>query len=123
MTNTDKQVERKPTMGERLADYVATFGGSWTFVLLFSVVLGGWLLLNSFLILRHPFDPYPYIFLNLILSALAALQAPIILMSQNRLEARDRLRDENNYRVNLETGIEVRRINDKLDRLISHHKP
>lgn len=104
---------------ERLADRVTTIGGTWTFLLIFGAVLFGWVLLNSYMMVQHPFDPYPYIFLNLILSALAALQAPIILMSQNRQEARDRLRDENDYRVNLKTETEVRVINDKLDRLVS----
>ncbi len=119
-SNAEEKSQGKLKLGERLADHVASFGGSWTFLMLFGSVLLGWVLLNSLLILRHPFDPYPYIFLNLILSALATLQAPIILMSQNRLEARDRQRDENDYRINLKTEIEVGVINDKLDRLVSH---
>jgi uncharacterized membrane protein len=106
------------TFGERIADKVAAFGGSWTFIFIFFVVLGSWIILNSFLLARsEPFDPYPYILLNLCLSTLAAIQAPIILMSQNRQAAKDRLAAEHDYEVNLRAELEVRYLHEKLDEL------
>jgi uncharacterized membrane protein len=107
------------TFGERLADRIAAFGGSWTFILLFAAVLLAWVALNSVVLARahRAFDPYPYILLNLFLSMLAALQAPIIMMSQNRQAARDRLEAAHDYEVNLTAEIEIRTLHDKLDQL------
>ena len=105
------------TLGERLADRVAAFGGSWTFILFFLAVLAAWVVLNTG-ILAHwhdAFDPYPYILLNLFLSMLAALQAPVIMMSQNRLAAQDRLQARHDYEVNLRAEIEIAALHDKLD--------
>jgi len=104
------------TFGERLADRVARFGGSWTFILLFGATLLSWALLNAALLV-HPFDPYPFIFLNLLLSMLAALQAPVIMMSQNRQSARDRLDAAHDYAVNLKAEMEIMALHDKLDAL------
>ena len=99
---TEENERKKLTFGERLADRVAAFGGSWTFIMTFGAVLFAWILLNTIVLRQKPFDPYPYILLNLILSCIAALQAPVIMMSQNRQEAKDRERAENDYLVNLD---------------------
>lgn len=107
--------QKKLTAGERLADKVARFGGSWTFIISFGAVLLSWIVLNSFILMQKPFDPYPYILLNLILSCIAALQAPVIMMSQNRQEAKDRERAENDYLINLKAEIEVRNLHQKID--------
>ncbi|MDR6936127.1 MULTISPECIES: DUF1003 domain-containing protein [unclassified Luteibacter] len=104
------------TFGERLADNVSRFGGSWTFIIVFAVILMLWTGVNSF-VLKHPFDPYPYIFLNLMLSMLAAVQAPVIMMSQNRQAAMDRLDAANDYKVNLKAEIEIMGLHDKLDQI------
>src|SRR5436189_990614 len=117
--NIEKQFERKLTFGEHLSDKIATFGGSWRFIILFGAVLLGWIALNAALLANRGFDPYPFILLNLILSCLAAIQAPIIMMSQNRAEARDRLRGENDYKVNLKAELEIRHLHEKLDHLLS----
>src|SRR5262245_2715004 len=109
--------EEGMTFGERVADQVAQFGGSWTFIGSFLLFMILWMILNHQL--KRPFDPYPFILLNLCLSCLAALQAPIIMMSQNRQEAKDRLRSENEYLVNLKAELEIRHLNLKLDRLLS----
>jgi uncharacterized membrane protein len=119
-TNINVEFERRLTLGERVADRVAEFGGSWSFISAFAAVLFGWLVINSTVFLTQPFDPYPYILLNLVLSCLAALQAPVIMMSQNRQEAKDRLRGEHDYRVNLKAEIEIRHIIAKLDQLVTH---
>ena len=108
------------SFGERLADRIADFGGSWTFITLFGCVILIWVLINTIFLLARPFDPYPFILLNLFLSCLAALQAPVIMMSQNRQEARDRLRSENDYRVNLKAELEIRQLHEKLDHLLQH---
>jgi uncharacterized membrane protein len=107
------------TFGERLADRIASFGGSWTFILLFFAFLLAWTLLNSFLLARRhdAFDPYPYIFLNLMLSMLAALQAPVIMMSQHRQTVRDRVEAQTDYEVNLKAELEIRALHEKLDAL------
>ncbi|HEX6041454.1 DUF1003 domain-containing protein [Longimicrobium sp.] len=107
------------SFGDRLADRIAAFGGSWPFILSFLAFLTGWMVLNSgILAARHEsFDPYPYILLNLILSTLAALQAPVIMMSQNRQATRDRLDAANDYEVNLKAETEIRALHDKLDAL------
>ena len=106
------------TFGERMADRIAAFGGSWPFIGLFGAFLAGWIVLNSVLLARRDvWDPYPYILLNLMLSTLAALQAPVIMMSQNRQAARDRLNAANDYEVNLKAEMEIRALHDKLDTL------
>ncbi len=109
----------KSTVGQKLADRLAAFGGSWTFLLIFGGILFAWILINSIRLLHRPFDPYPFILLNLVLSCLAATQAPVIMMSQNRQEARDRKRADEDYRVNLKAELEIRHIQSKLDQLLS----
>ena len=103
--------------GDRLADRVAAFGGSWAFILIAVAAICVWMLINVTLS-KDAFDPYPYILLNLVLSCTAALQAPIIMMSQNRSEARDRLRAENDYKVNLKAELEIRHLHEKIDHLL-----
>jgi uncharacterized membrane protein len=103
--------------GERIADRVADFGGSWTFILLFLAFLVAWATVNTVVLATRAFDPYPFIFLNLMLSMIAALQAPIIMMSQKRQALRDRLAAENDYTVNLKAEVEIRQLHDKLDEL------
>jgi uncharacterized membrane protein len=117
-SDISKQFERKLTFGERLSDHIASFGGSWRFISLFGAVLFGLIILNAIFLLNRGFDPYPFILLNLILSCLAAIQAPIIMMSQNRAEARDRLRAENDYKVNLKAELEIRHLHEKIDHLL-----
>jgi uncharacterized membrane protein len=114
-----KQFEKKLTFGERLSDHIAEFGGSWKFLISFGAVLVIWIAINGIILVTRAFDPYPFILLNLILSCLAAIQAPIIMMSQNRAEARDRLRAENDYKVNLKAELEIRHLHEKLDHLLS----
>jgi uncharacterized membrane protein len=118
--NLNLTFDRSVTLGQRVADRVASFGGSWTFIGFFSLVLAVWIGVNSLALLKRPFDPYPYILLNLFLSCLAAIQAPVIMMSQNRMEARDRLRSENDYQVNLKAELEIRHLHEKLDVLLKH---
>ena len=108
--------------GQRLADNVATFGGSWTFIISFSFFILIWISLNVFWFLNKGFDPYPFILLNLILSCLAALQAPVIMMSQNRQESKDRDRAKKDYMVNLKAELEIKTLNDKIDHLILHQQ-
>jgi uncharacterized membrane protein len=113
-----EEYEGKMSLGDRVADRVAQFGGSWTFIIIFAGVLLTWMFINSLpLILHRPFDPYPYILLNLVLSTLAAIQAPIIMMSQNRQSAKDRLHAQHDYEVNLMAEMEIRDLHDKLDSL------
>ena len=109
------------TLGQRAADAVARFGGSWTFILLFAGVLVAWMALNALLLRKAAFDPYPFILLNLVLSCLAAIQAPIIMMSQRRQDERDRVQAENDYKVNLKAELEVREMREALDRLHAEH--
>lgn len=111
--------EIAPTLGQRLADRIARFGGSWTFILAFLGFLCFWAFLNSQILgpIHAEFDPYPYIFLNLFLSMLAALQAPVIMMSQNRQSMRDRLTASHDYQVNLKAELEIRELHDKFDAL------
>jgi uncharacterized membrane protein len=118
--NVDAEFEQKWSLGERLADRIATFGGSWTFLICFGGFLALWIAMNTMVLLRHPPDPYPFILLNLILSCLAAIQAPVIMMSQNRQEAKDRLRSQHDYQVNLKAELEIRHLHDKIDHLLSH---
>ena len=113
----NQEFEAQMTMGERVADKVAQFGGSWTFIGIFGAILVVWMAVNSFFLLRKPFDPYPYILLNLVLSTLAALQAPVIMMSQNRQAEKDRLQAKQDYEINLMAEIEIRDLHDKLDAL------
>lgn len=117
-SDISKQFQTGLTFGERLSDRIATFGGSWRFIIVFGAVLLGWITLNAVFLLNRGFDPYPFILLNLILSCLAAIQAPIIMMSQNRAEARDRLRAENDYKVNLKAELEIRHLHEKIDHLL-----
>jgi uncharacterized membrane protein len=118
--NVDAEFDEALTFGQRMADKLAYFGGSWTFLIFFAVFLAIWIVINSLLILARPFDPYPFILLNLVLSCLAAIQAPVILMSQNRQEAKDRRRGEYDYRVNLKAELEIRQLHAKLDLLLTH---
>jgi uncharacterized membrane protein len=116
--NVGVEFEDRRTAGERVADRMASFGGSWKFILIFLAVLVVWIVVNSvYLLVRH-FDPYPFILLNLVLSCLAAIQAPVIMMSQNRQEAKDRMRSEHDYQVNLKAEIEIRSLHEKIDHLI-----
>jgi uncharacterized membrane protein len=116
--NVNQDFDEKLTLGERLSDNIAQFGGSWTFISLFGFFLIVWMIINVVVITVHPFDPYPFILLNLILSCIAAIQAPIIMMSQNRQEDKDRKRATHDYQVNLKAEIEIRQINDKIDHLM-----
>jgi uncharacterized membrane protein len=116
--NVNKAFEEELTIGGRMADKIAEFGGSWRFIIFFGVALLFWMSLNVFVLLNRGFDPYPFILLNLVLSCLAAIQAPVIMMSQNRQEARDRLRAENDYKINLKAELEIQHLNEKLDFLI-----
>jgi uncharacterized membrane protein len=118
-SNVDKEFEREWSFGERLADRIASFGGSWSFLVIFGVFLIFWIAMNSIVLLWHPVDPYPFILLNLLLSCLAAIQAPVIMMSQNRQEAKDRLRAQHDYQVNLKAELEIRQVHEKLDHLLS----
>src|SRR5947208_4202535 len=114
----EKQFEKKLTFGERLSDRIAEFGGSWKFLITFGAVIFVWIAANAVLLATRAFDPFPFILLNLILSCLAAVQAPVIMMSQNRAEARDRLRAENDYKGNLKAELEIRHLHEKIDHLL-----
>lgn len=118
--NIETKFDQDWTLGERLADKIASFGGSWTFLICFAAFLVIWILVNTVIMVKHPADPYPFILLNLILSCLAAVQAPIIMMSQNRQEAKDRLRSENDYKVNLKAELEIHNLHEKMDHLLMH---
>lgn len=115
--NIDAQIDKKITVSERISDKISAFGGSWSFIIIFASILIIWVAINSYLFLARPFDPYPFILLNLFLSCLAAVQAPIIMMSQNRKESKDRARSENDYKVNLKAELEIRHLHEKLDNL------
>jgi len=117
--NVNSEFDQKLTFGQRVADSVAAFGGSWAFIILFGAIIAVWIGANIAL-LHKPFDPFPFILLNLVLSCLAAIQAPVIMMSQNRQEARDRLRGENDYRVNLKAELEIRGLNARVEELLKH---
>jgi uncharacterized membrane protein len=119
-TREDSEPDRR-TAGERLADAIATWGGSWAFIVFFGAFMAVWIGINAIVLSRDAFDPYPFILLNLLLSTLAALQAPIILMSQNRKEARDRHRAELDYKVNLKAELEIRHLHEKLDHLLQQN--
>jgi uncharacterized membrane protein len=117
--NVEAAWEGRRTFGERVSDFVSDFGGSWNFIISFFVILLIWISFNVWAASRVVFDPYPFILLNLVLSCIAAIQAPIIMMSQKRQEAKDRLRSENDYRVNLKAEFEIRHLHEKLDHLIN----
>jgi uncharacterized membrane protein len=117
-TNIYSDLDAKETFGQRLSDRIAAFGGSWKFIIVFFALLLGWIITNSLLLVSRAFDPYPFILLNLVLSTLAAVQAPMILMSQNRMETRDRLRSENDYKINLKAELEIRHLHEKIDHLV-----
>jgi CRP/FNR family transcriptional regulator, cyclic AMP receptor protein len=113
--NPNELIAMQLTLGERIADRVAAFGGSWRFILLFLAFMAAWIVFN--IATRRMFDPFPFILLNLILSMLAALQAPVIMMSQNRQDAKDRIRSEADYQVNVKAEVEIAELHEKLDRL------
>ncbi len=114
--NVNERFHEKMTFGQRLADQVAAFGGSWTFIIIFGLVLAVWVSVNSWMLpTRDVFDPYPFVFLNLILSMLAAIQAPVIMMSQNRQTSKDRLAAANDYEVNLKAELEIMNLHEKID--------
>lgn len=117
-----KDETKKESFGNKVADKVADFGGSWTFILSFIFFLLIWIAVNAFVFLNKGFDPYPFILLNLILSCIAALQAPIIMMSQNRQESKDRERAKNDYMINLKSELEIRILHEKIDHLIMHQQ-
>jgi uncharacterized membrane protein len=117
-SNTEEEFEHERTFQEILSDKLATFGGSWKFLVIFSFFLLCWITINSLVMFWRPVDPYPFILLNLVLSCLAAVQAPIIMMSQNRQEQKDRLRSQHDYQVNLKAELEIRLIHEKLDHLL-----
>lgn len=110
------------TLGQRLADKVAAFGGSWKFIISFGSFLVLWIIVNAVVLMSSAFDPYPFILLNLILSCIAALQAPVIMMSQNRQEEKDRERSRNDYMINLKSELEIRLLHEKIDHLILHQQ-
>jgi uncharacterized membrane protein len=115
--NPNSVIEEKATLGDRLADGVARFGGSWNFINLFTVIMLVWMGVNTWELFFKPFDPPPYIGLNLVLSMLAALQAPVIMMSQNRQDAKDRVRADLDYQVNLKAEVEIMELHEKVDRM------
>jgi len=119
-SNLNVEYQQKLTFGERVSDRMANFGGSWRFLGIFVAVFALWVIINSVIFLFTPFDPYPFIFLNLVLSGLAAVQAPIILMSQNRQDARDRLRAEHDFKVNLKAELEIRNLHEKIDQILNN---
>ena len=117
--NTEEEYEESRTLGEKLSDHLASFGGSWRFLISFAVILLVWMAYNVWRDDKAVFDPYPFILLNLVLSCLAAIQAPIIMMSQKRQDVKDRQRSNNDYRVNLKAELEIRHLHEKMDYLIS----
>jgi uncharacterized membrane protein len=118
--NINAEFDSNITIGQRIADNVAAFGGSWRFIIIFGAIIISWITLNAaVIILKKPFDPFPFILLNLVLSCLAALQAPVIMMSQNRQSAKDRYQSEHDYQVNLKAELEIRHLHDKID-FITH---
>lgn len=119
-SNIEPNIEEELTPGQRYADKIADFGGSWTFIIFFFLFILGWMITNIILLQQKPFDPYPFILLNLILSCLAALQAPIIMMSQNRKDDKDRKRSEFDYKVNLKAELEIRLLHEKIDLIMTH---
>ncbi|MCR4523575.1 MULTISPECIES: DUF1003 domain-containing protein [Bosea] len=117
--NTEDDFEEHRTLGERFSDNLASFGGSWAFLISFGFVLAVWMGINGLMGEAKAFDPYPFILLNLVLSCIAAVQAPIIMMSQKRQESKDRLRSLNDYQVNLKAELEIRHLHEKMDHLVT----
>jgi uncharacterized membrane protein len=117
--NVEDNFEEHRTLGQRLSDVLAEFGGSWRFLISFAIVLIVWMIVNAIMGDGKAFDPYPFILLNLVLSCLAAIQAPVIMMSQKRQESKDRLRSLNDYQVNLKAELEIRHLHEKIDYLIT----
>ena len=118
--NIQDEIEADLTFGQKLADSVASFGGSWTFIITFFSFILFWIIINIWFLATQSFDPFPFILLNLILSCLAAIQAPIIMMSQNRQEQKDRKRSEHDYRINLKAELEIKILSEKIDHLLAH---
>lgn len=118
--NIQGEIEAKLTTGQKLADKIALFGGSWAFIATFFSFIAIWMGINIWWLSARPFDPYPFILLNLILSCLAAIQAPIIMMSQNRQEQKDRQRGEHDYKINLKAELEIKLLSEKMDHLLVH---
>lgn len=118
--NIQDEIEADLTFGQKLADNVAAFGGSWTFIITFFSFILIWMIINIWFLATRPFDPFPFILLNLILSCLAAIQAPIIMMSQNRQEQKDRQRSEHDYKINLKAELEIKLLSEKIDHLLAH---
>lgn len=118
--NIQDEIEAELTFGQKLADSVASFGGSWTFIVTFFSFILMWMIINVLFLATRPFDPFPFILLNLILSCLAAIQAPIIMMSQNRQEQKDRQRGEHDYKINLKAELEIKLLSEKIDHLLAH---
>ena len=121
VTKVEDETDNR-TFGQVVADKVAAFGGSWVFIITFFIFILIWIASNVYLLLNKGFDPYPFILLNLILSCLAALQAPVIMMSQNRQEEKDRIRAKKDYMINLKSELEIRMLDEKLDHLIMHQQ-
>ncbi len=119
--NVEQDIDKKLTFGQRLSDSIAKFGGSWKFIIIFMSFLILWMIINIIFLATRAFDPYPFILLNLILSCIAAIQAPVIMMSQNRREKKDRMRSLHDYQVNLKAEVEIRLLHDKIDHLIVQH--
>ncbi|MDR7370665.1 DUF1003 domain-containing protein [Flavobacterium aquidurense] len=122
IVSTVEDEEETRNFGQRIADQVAGFGGSWTFIISFLAFIVIWIGSNVYILVNKGFDPYPFILLNLILSCIAALQAPVIMMSQNRQEEKDRNRAKKDYMINLKSELEIRMIHDKIDHLIMHQQ-
>ena len=118
--NITDETEVELTFGQKLADGVAAFGGSWAFIITFFSFILIWMIINIWFLTTKPFDPFPFILLNLILSCLAAIQAPIIMMSQNRQEQKDRQRSEHDYKINLKAELEIKLLSEKIDHLLAH---
>ncbi|MBU6158898.1 MAG: DUF1003 domain-containing protein [Bacteroidetes bacterium] len=118
--NIQDEIEKDLTFGQKVADSVAAFGGSWIFIISFFLFILIWIAINIWAFANKPFDPYPFILLNLILSCLAAIQAPIIMMSQNRQEEKDRRRAEHDYKINLKAELEIKLLSEKIDHLLVH---
>lgn len=116
--DVDATYETKVSWGERLSDKIAQFGGSWPFIIIFLFFILIWMGINVIILAKRSFDPYPFILLNLVLSCIAAIQAPVIMMSQNRQEAKDRVRSMHDYQVNLKAEVEIRRLHDKMDHIL-----
>ena len=117
-SDSNTEYDSKTTFGQRIADKLANTAGSWGFIICFGVVLVSWISINSIVLLTRPFDPFPFILLNLVLSCLAAIQAPVIMMSQNRQETRDRLHSEHDYQINLKAELEIQQLHEKVDHIM-----